>query len=334
MHDTTLFTFEDVHEWVTGAGVLPVAVDSSGGVHFLLGKEQYVSHWHGSLKWSGFEGGRKPNESVEHAAAREFIEESMATVRLTHVPGGLSIATVEECLRQEKYVARIVLCINHGAVEQRRFHVTYLMQVPHDASCVGRFDSQRRVLTRMQHADKRLKDAAAQLPAVGSYGEGDTDMGTVTNLELFDDSVLRSEYVDPTGKVCARPRAQDVAAYVRWLDARRSFTAEFDAPEMQCISAFQVRRDERGIVTSVEFNRDYLEKHAIQWWSMKDLHTVCHNGGYKGAEFFRAYFLPVLQRAILEMGNIVGGSLEPITCAQCNVRSNSLGTVCGSGVPR
>lgn len=129
----TTFDFQEINEQIIGAGILPISIDDNGAVRVLLGKERYINHWRGSLKWSGFEGGRKPGESVEYTAAREFIEESMGSVYLDNV-----VPTIHSVMNQvltENYVARIVLCILQGEESEKRYHVTYVMQVPYQCEC-------------------------------------------------------------------------------------------------------------------------------------------------------------------------------------------------------
>ena len=52
------------------------------------------------------------------------------------------------------------------------------------------------------------------------------------------------------------------------------------------------------VVTSLKVKDDYTEKQSIQWWHINDLETVMKNGGFINNDFFRAYFLPVLDRSI------------------------------------
>ena len=46
---------------------------------------------------------------------------------------------------------------------------------------------------------------------------------------------------------------------------------------------------------------DFVEKQNVQWWTLRDLEEVLANGGFVNANFFRAYFLPVLWRAVQEL---------------------------------
>ena len=123
---------EEVRNEIVGGGVIPITLNEKGEILLLLGKERYISHWRGSLKWSGFEGGKKENEHVEHIAAREVVEESMGVVALDGKSTHCSIEDVLNLIRNDEYVARIILCINHNEnkVVEKRYHITYVIQVP------------------------------------------------------------------------------------------------------------------------------------------------------------------------------------------------------------
>ena len=98
IHDT-YFDIETIREKVVGGGILPVCRNSEGKLMMLLGKERYISHWRGSLKWSGFEGGKKNDEEIEKIAAREFVEESLGVVALSE---DITNSTVEKVFNHLK----------------------------------------------------------------------------------------------------------------------------------------------------------------------------------------------------------------------------------------
>ena len=153
--------FDDVSaDEVTGAGIMPVVCDDDG-TFFLLGKERYIPHWRGSLKWSAFEGGRKAHETVERAAAREFVEESLATVPLQE---GVepTVDSVERYLQSELYVSKITICITNDALPQRSktYHVTFVVQLDHCVS-TARFDNVRRILVDL--ASPQTADDSTEL---------------------------------------------------------------------------------------------------------------------------------------------------------------------------
>ena len=159
MWDTQV-NYENIRNDVLGAGIIPVSVNPDGEIVLLLGKERHVLHWKGSLKWSGFEGGRKLHEDVEHAAAREFVEESLGVAPLN---GDTAVAAIAEQLRRGEYVARITLCIVNGSAEThaRRYHVTYLAETPYNPEIGVSFQCRRQLLLDAYQRGNELANATA-----------------------------------------------------------------------------------------------------------------------------------------------------------------------------
>lgn len=305
--EETFFKFDEIRDRVIGAGILPVAIDSKNEAHFVLGKERYINHWRGSLKWSGFEGGRKSGENIEHTAAREFIEESLGSIPLKRNVEP-TIENVVSMLQNEEYVARIVLCIVHGEDVDRRYHVTYLVEVEHDFSYIERFSFRRRVFVDLQSKSQhlsRLFDAivSTKLPCEGATFDG-TIIVAITRVERIDPHLLRVEFIDDNGDSHVH-EIEDIDddegnAYIRWFCTRQTCSVDINHIDY-CKEALIVERDAKNMVMSSKVNEDYIEKQSIQWWSYVDLQAVISNGGYMHNEFFRAYFLPVLQRALDEI---------------------------------
>ena len=305
--EETFFEFEKIRDRVIGAGILPVAFDANDEAHFLLGKERYVNHWRGSLKWSGFEGGRKGGEEIERTAAREFVEESLGSIPLK---GDIepTIDIVVDMLRNEEYVARIVLCIVHGEDVDRRYHVTYLVQVDYDALCVDRFSSRRRLFVDLHTKSQQLSRlfdsiVGTKLPCEGCSFDGIVIVA-ITRVERIDPHLMRVEFVDDNGDAHVHEidnvNEDDANTYVRWFCTRQTCSVDVRHIDF-CKDAILVERDAKSTVMSAKVNEDYIEKQSVQWWSHSDLKDVFGNGGFVNNEFFRAYFLPVLQRAMDEM---------------------------------
>lgn len=132
---------------VLGAGVLPVTIDPSGKVFFLLGKERVVTGWRGSGGWSAFEGGTK-NIDNDHVctAAREYIEESLGILHLNE--SGCTEELIKkqcELLRNREYILRVTLKIV-DPIRTPRFHVTYVTFFDWDPKIVSMFGTQRDML--------------------------------------------------------------------------------------------------------------------------------------------------------------------------------------------
>lgn len=308
--------FEDICPHVVGAGILPIAFGENEEPQFLLGKERYVSHWRGSLKWSGFEGGRKPGETPEVTAAREFVEESLGSVPLlletetTEKKEGVDrIQLIAEALKAGKYIVRIVLCIIHPDVSHRRYHVTYVLRTPYSPNVVTRFSSRRQAfLELIAKADqlKRSADALNDLLPRENRPFMGRGVKAVTRVEQTP-KMLRIEFVNDLDVTCLHD-AVDIcpesrAAYCHWFQLRMVCMSELEKIESVAHpSAFQeISRDSFGTLLSLRINDDFVEKQSIDWWGAGKLSEVLENGGCIQTDYFRTYFLPVLQQTLTEI---------------------------------
>jgi hypothetical protein len=59
-----------------------------------------------------------------------------------------------------------------------------------------------------------------------------------------------------------------------------------------------------------------VEKHFISWWKLEELREVLKNGGFVRTEFFRAYFLPILQVTVEELSLLQLQIKKKIICAK------------------
>lgn len=139
---------------LVGASLLCFCIDPTYScVYFLLGKERHNARWPaGSGRWSDFGGGTTDDESAETTAAREFVEETLATVkyfqqdilpRQTHVD-------IAQDLAAGNYMMRVTQGDKH-----RRF-VMFVKQIPWDPEAVHRFSEIRGSLTRPRHAPNTI----------------------------------------------------------------------------------------------------------------------------------------------------------------------------------
>lgn len=303
--DTT-YDFEEIQDSVMGAGILPVAVHGDE-LFFALGKERYVSHWRGSLKWSGFEGGRKNEESVEYTAAREFVEESLGVIPFNGRTA--SIAEIADALRGGEYVLRIVLSIvQSDAGAPQRYHVTYVVQVPYDPRYTEVFQEKREAFLQLVRRTEDLGRCTAQLspmlPQEGKTFHGHKvaailraepmDSATAVRVEIADDA--RASHVYEICKVSP----DDVSTYCEWFSDRRQCAVDLAALSLH-ESACDISRNGAGDTAALRMNEDFIEKLCIDWWSVDTLLRVLNNGGYVHNDHFRAYFLPVLQRTLQEL---------------------------------
>ena len=284
-------------------GILPVAIDAAGQVRMLLGKERYINHWRGSLKWSGFEGGRKSGEEIERTAARVYRGEHGRRPVDNKEP---TIDYIVEALRQERYAARIVLCIVHGDDLDRRFHATTRSRSPTtsgtptpsacDAALVE-LQTKTQQLARYQTRSRRrrCRTRAPSTTATWSWPcASSASRATASCASSL--STTRATCVHEIADIAD----DDCLNYTRWFALRQSCTIEIDAVDY-CRHALHIERDARQLIQAAKINEDFIEKQAVQWWAADDLKAVLANGGYVQSEFFRAYFLPVLQRALQEL---------------------------------
>lgn len=305
----TSYDFEAISSQVIGAGIIPVSIDDENTVRLLLGKERYISHWRGSLKWSGFEGGRKAGETIEQTAAREFMEESMGVVQLEDAAP--TVDRVTNFLLADKYIARIVLCIVHGERQERRYHVTYLVQVAYRSEYQTIFLDRRRLFLELQQKTlqiSRLKETAMELgfPCENEAHEG-LQVREIVSVQTLETGALRIRFLDDklTPHVTTKRVGNDLTEmYMRLHKLKHMYENDTAVLMSNCADAVTIDTDQQNNVQSAKINEDFIEKQTIQWWKVSELKCVMKNGGYLNSEFFRAYFLPVLQRSIQEIESI------------------------------
>lgn len=286
--ETTRSTFEldDVERCGAGGGAIPVAVDPSGGVRVLLGRERFQPQWKGSCRWSGFEGSRKSDEDVLAAAAREFREESLGQLHAD----------------LNAHWLRIVLRIDHDR-RPERYHCTYVVPVAWDPELPERFLGVRADLKRVEHA---VQEWCYTRPAV----LGDGDVGPV---EVSDDAALvvtvQRTWEHPQhplpcpwvrqgdGELRATLTGEVARGVLAWHRLRCRVERVLFAHEAVC-----VRRCKRwNLLQSVHVSPDFLEKDRVRWWTTAELAQALEGRGCYGCERFRPYFLPVLHTLLQEM---------------------------------
>tara|TARA_B100001741_G_scaffold12711_1_gene9923 strand:+ start:1224 stop:2183 length:960 start_codon:yes stop_codon:yes gene_type:complete len=300
---------EEVRDEIVGGGVIPISFDQNGEILLLLGKERYISHWRGSLKWSGFEGGKKENESVEHIAAREFVEESMGVLALDKNHTNCSIDNVLNVINTDKYVARVLLCINHNENKtmEKRYHITYVIQVPLQSECNEKFATLRQHFVDFQIKLSQFQTLMDQLPSEYPFIKEDLIIKGKKVKAVTDVAVINNElvvtYLEEEGIHCIRkevPTNDTLSTYLRWFSYRIQLQEELkkfkDIPD-----AISIHKNCLGFFVNAKLNEEYIEKQQIHWWKLNDLKDVLNNGGYKNSDFFRAYFMPVLQRVVKEL---------------------------------
>jgi hypothetical protein len=92
------------------------------------------------------------------------------------------------------------------------------------------------------------------------------------------------------------------------LQRRKVTTLLRSLPECDAVS---VQTDSYGAVAKVRVNGDYLEKDSLRWWSLDELELVIQNKGNINSEYFRSYFMPVLQTVVTTLQR------EISVCTEC-----------------
>ena len=139
-----------------GASVIPYAIDDQhNNMYVLLGSERIFPKWRESGKFSDFGGACKDKETPEQCGAREFFEETSSI--LSDVPGLGSVDEIRQTFENKKYTFRIVTICNDD-----HFYVTFVKQVPFDASIQRRFAHNIQIL---YNARREARNGGAYTPA-------------------------------------------------------------------------------------------------------------------------------------------------------------------------
>ena len=155
-----------------GAGVLPYMhrKSTTGGdpeVLLLLGQEEFRCDWNQGGCWSGFEGRAHDGEDMYQTAAREFVEETMASVPINN---STDIETVAQSLRDGHYT--LSLCVTQTPRRPHqvttRCHVTFLVEIPWNEDIPSTFDRVRRPMAKLHAACSFLENIEAREASQGA----------------------------------------------------------------------------------------------------------------------------------------------------------------------
>ena len=296
------FDDRDIERYCIGAGIIPISVSPTDNTpHLLLGREQWVSSWKGSCRWSGFEGSRKECESTRMSAAREFVEESMGCVHACPRECPYDrIRDVIHSLETRRFWKRIVLKIETER-NIERYHTTFLIPVPWNDSTPQHFFDTR---MEVEQVERLVQEWNYTRPYdIGEAGENIgpivIENGTIHVEKAIDTSpcitrrpwrrdgtVLRATFTDP----------KNVRDIEQWSNVRDRLTRAVKRCTHPCVRADY--DDHWRIIQRVHVNTDYLEKDQVRWWSIDELDAVIAGQGQLGMERFRPYFLPVLQTVL------------------------------------
>ena len=277
----------------TGCGVLCYAHQAEG-VFLLLGKERETPGWpQGSNKWSAFTGKIEHGESLAAGAAREFLEESCASVALDGSDVAPRVADVVEILETLDVVDRVIETPHETAL-----HRTYLLPLPF-APYPESFASRRRALMDLDLILGRyylLRKSSTRVPRLFLPGFEAGDL-VVTHFSLSDGDVvteLRSDVERVHLRFAASAAvAADVAALrVAWDEAIACL--DEDNPLLAHPAVYVQRR--HGAIVSAHVDKAFLEKCELAWWPLNEVRRLVAEGE---AQDFREGFIEILAKARL-----------------------------------
>ncbi len=116
-----------------------------GNVYFLLGQD--VFQFSGDLHWSDFGGTVKKDETLEKAAAREFVEETCGVVKFKEEAIGFCDAEeVERDLKDQRFAFSVKYQLANRARQ------TFVVEVPWQPEVCAKFQVTREALTEVQRS--------------------------------------------------------------------------------------------------------------------------------------------------------------------------------------
>ena len=255
----------------TGAGVLCFA-RRDGEPWLLLGRERQTPGWRqGSEKWSSFSGKVEVHESALEGAAREFFEESCASVPLTgELPNDLD--DVQRALEQ------------HACEIQQRSEAkgellsysTFVINVPFD-SFPERFAVVRARLVELDQVFREFYKQKKQSEAVPRFFLPGFNLSP--NLLVADFQVTQSEVAvtlhqdEEEIEVVFGINAQLcelLQNLQRTWRAIKSYIAASISDPIFKHPAVQVQRS-HGQVISAYINKSFLEKSDLAWFPLSEL---------------------------------------------------------------
>lgn len=314
--ELTYFDQDDIAINALGAGIIPVSVDANGDIFVMLGKERFIPHWKGSLKWSGFEGGRKGNESIENTASREYFEESLGVIRILGLPN-VTVKSLANFLKEDNYVTKFTLSIVHNVDISPRYHITYIVQVEHDPTMTipQEFEIKRQHLIELQNMIficesqkvNLLKSTTYIIPGT-MYKTSDNDEERILGITriMKVNKKLCTTFVTVKGIRFAIHSSEDdlrlLEEYEAYLNKQKIvYIQTLKCLRLGCENCMSFNIDSFGMLQNMSIIEDFVEKQFISWWKLDELREVLKNGGFVRTEFFRAYFLPILQVTVEEL---------------------------------
>ena len=293
-----------------GAGVIPFC-HHEGRVLFLLAKERYVPHWRGSSRWSGFEGGVKPDEDAVENAVREFCEESICIMNV-------DARALKTDIQNNDYAMRVNIVTESRKVScpTPSLHATFVKQFPYDPDIPLQFEKRRKDLMALQQVSESLDVFTRSLPDSvypflreahqiqtrnGAFVVHEIASVTLDSSVFTAHLILKHVHTDEQKNKIIRMRTNErnascARAYKTWFDFRsrcEKMLCETSAPEM----SYSVVRSPNGSLKALNVFSEFLEKSCVRYWEFDEL-KQCLKNRPQSSEVFRPYFVLVIRTVL------------------------------------
>ena len=233
-----------------GAGVLMYSIRGDGQIFLLLARDAYM-HRGSRYLWSGFEGKSKDGEDDVDTATREWREEAL----------GLFLTEgcdYSENLRDNRFKRKLLVEIHNTDSTVSRY-VTFLVELPWDATLVERFAERRKSLSSIFNA----------VSTINKLGRG--PLGDVSNTEHG--SVQGDAPV---------PRLKEELPIL--LDTNRDM--------LQPLGCIMPTERPAGL----KVGREFMEKERLSFWNVESLKRLKKSGrlGYH----IKPRYIPTISRVL------------------------------------
>lgn len=293
-----------------GAGVIPFC-QHEGKLLFLLAKERYVPHWRGSSRWSGFEGGVKPDEDAIENAVREFCEESICIMNV-------DAHALKTEIKNNDYAMRVNIVTESRKVScsMPSLHATFVKKFPYDPDIPRQFEERRKDLMALQQVSESLDMFTRSLPDsvypfLRDAHRIQTPAGVFVVHEIVSVTLDSNQFAThlilnnvETGEQKKRiiqthvneRNAAHARAYKTWFDFRsrcEKMLLETSAPKM----SYSVVRNPNGTLKALNVFSEFLEKSCVRYWEFEEL-KQCLRTRPQSSEVFRPYFVLVIKTVL------------------------------------
>ena len=262
---------------LTGAGVLVYTIHDNE-IFLLLGKERETPGWRqGSHKWSTFSGKVDTHETSLQAAAREFVEETCASVPL----GNRQPPTDADAVKRELAArARLLEQETYYRGEYLVYH-TYIVRVPY-TSHEELFQKTRQSLLSLDLLFRkfyRLKKNIEDVPKFCYPGYRLSTCITTVNFHVRSDLCVDVYFVQENGRdaeYSAVTVAVEEHTAAALADAEKAWNAvvrcvmEHVAGTLLTHPAVRITWLQ-GRVVGAFVDKAFLEKCEIGWWKLEDI---------------------------------------------------------------